>query len=710
MQAPRLPGLMARTHVSDLTAALGEARREATSAPTRLRRLAEVSSAVGSLSRTAAGEAACRTLVELLGLDAAWVLEGSPVDMQVLARWARSGAAAGRLGAQRLRVLADAAVDEVSQARDGRYVLVVVRLPDGPGHSLFVIGSARSGRLLSADDLACARLVAAAHARQLQRPALQQPTSAGVARPAGERMVAFQELAGALAGLRSEVEVAQEMVDGISKLVGGSSRFYLTAPSGRDLTVVARSDATSRELGGSDDSSAVEHLAGRAIAERISRRIANARLESDAAGEAGETLDESMLVAPLLAAGEPMGVIVVSKSGPDRFADDDLHLLEAAAATAAVVCASARLQERAREQAEVAQALLELGAVLALQGDANQVAVMVTTAIDRLVGSAALSVWLREGDRLRMAGHAGHTPAEIERLRDQPLDALAAPFDQALQRRTVTVLELAGCGQLADRLAGSPPGSLVALVAIGERAGNRGLVVVQRGPRRGPPSYRDEQMLLGIADQALLALTNRRLYRELEDSFLATVKALANALEAKDEYTGDHAQALVGLSTDVAHRLGVSGAQLRDISLAAALHDVGKIGIPAEILNKPGPLTADEWSVMKLHPELGARIIEPVPALAGARELVLACHEHWDGSGYPLGLAGDGIPLGARVILACDAFHAMISNRVYRSALDMPDALAELERCAGSHFDPDVAYALIDTLRTEAGSRGLTAA
>ena len=120
-------------------------------------------------------------------------------------------------------------------------------------------------------------------------------------------------------------------------------------------------------------------------------------------------------------------------------------------------------------------------------------------------------------------------------------------------------------------------------------------------------------MLLGIADQALLALTNRRLYRELEDSFLATVKALANALEAKDEYTGDHAQALVGLSTDVAHRLGVSGAQLRDISLAAALHDVGKIGIPAEILNKPGPLTADEWSVMKLHPELGARIIEPVP-------------------------------------------------------------------------------------------------
>ena len=189
---------MARTHVSDLTAALGEARREATSAPTRLRRLAEVSSAVGSLSRTAAGEAACRTLVELLGLDAAWVLEGSPVDMEVLARWARPGAAAARLGAQRLRVLADAAVDEVSQARDGRYVLVVVRLPDGPGHSLFVIGSARSGRLLSADDLACARLVAAAHAGQLQRPAPQPPPRAR--RTAGGRAAAGVPGAGRGAG------------------------------------------------------------------------------------------------------------------------------------------------------------------------------------------------------------------------------------------------------------------------------------------------------------------------------------------------------------------------------------------------------------------------------------------------------------------------------------------------------------------------------
>jgi HD-GYP domain-containing protein (c-di-GMP phosphodiesterase class II) len=204
-----------------------------------------------------------------------------------------------------------------------------------------------------------------------------------------------------------------------------------------------------------------------------------------------------------------------------------------------------------------------------------------------------------------------------------------------------------------------------------------------------------EQMLLGIADQALLAITNRALYDELDGSFLATVQALGNALDLKDSYTNEHAQALVGLCTEVAERLGLTGGALRDISFAAALHDIGKIGIPAEILNKPGPLTAEEFAVMRTHPRLGAQILKPVAALAGAAELVLACHEHWDGSGYPLGLAGDQIPLGARVILACDAFDAMTTDRVYRKAMTGPDAMAELRRCSGTHFDPRVVDVLV---------------
>jgi HD-GYP domain-containing protein (c-di-GMP phosphodiesterase class II) len=242
-------------------------------------------------------------------------------------------------------------------------------------------------------------------------------------------------------------------------------------------------------------------------------------------------------------------------------------------------------------------------------------------------------------------------------------------------------------------------------VPVGERAANRAAIVVQRGQRRGAPDRRDEHMLLGIADQALLAMVNRALYAELEESFLATVAALGTALGTKDEYTSDHAQALVGLTTNVARRLALSGTELRDITVAAALHDVGKIGVPAAILAKPGPLTVEEWTVMRRHPELGAKIMEPVPALDGARRLVLACHEHWDGSGYPLGLHGPDIPIGARVILACDAFHAMTSDRVYRTAMPVADALAELRRCAGTHFDPDVTAALIDAVADSGGGR-----
>ena len=147
----------------------------------------------------------------------------------------------------------------------------------------------------------------------------------------------------------------------------------------------------------------------------------------------------------------------------------------------------------------------------------------------------------------------------------------------------------------------------------------------------------------------------------------------------------------------------MSDAAVRDVTFAAALHDIGKIGIPQEILNKPARLTEDEFEVMKTHPELGAQIIEPVPALSGARELVLACHEHYDGGGYPFSLRGEEIPPGARVILACDAFHAMTSDRVYRKAMDTPDAVAELRRCSGRQFDPEVVDSLVEVIASAPG-------
>jgi HD-GYP domain-containing protein (c-di-GMP phosphodiesterase class II)/putative methionine-R-sulfoxide reductase with GAF domain len=494
----------------------------------------------------------------------------------------------------------------------------------------------------------------------------------------------------------SEREVGRAVVTELTALIDHHAcRFYLLSEAG-DIVVPVAHDGTIAEY--EDDRTADlvcrvgEGVAGGAIVDARARRIPDASVDEYAVDVPGtEPVDESMMVAPMLSDGEPIGAIVLSRLGLDQFDDTDLHVLEVVAGKAAAACENVRLYASMREAAEVSEALLELGAALALQGSVEAVAEMLARAVDRLVDSAAISVWLRRGDRMTLAAHVGYTPLEASRLQANPVPATDAPFAGNLDSRALAVCEPGQAGVLAAHRETVAAGTTFTVVPVGEWAANRAAIVVQRGA----PGRRDERMLLGIADQALLAMVNRSLYTELEASFLATVDALGNALGTKDEYTGDHAQALVGLTTNVARRMGLTGPELRDITVAAALHDVGKIGVPAAILAKPGPLSVDEWAVMRRHPELGAKIMEPVPALDGARRLVVACHEHWDGSGYPYGLRGDEIPVGSRVILACDAFHAMTSDRVYRTAMPVPDALAELRRCAGSHFDPDVTAALI---------------
>ena len=376
----------------------------------------------------------------------------------------------------------------------------------------------------------------------------------------------------------------------------------------------------------------------------------------------------------------------------------DLGVVEVVAAHSAVACRNVRLYTSMREAAEISEAMLELGQALATQVSVKAVAEMLARAVDRLVECAAMSVWLRSDDRFELAAHVGYTPREARRMEAVSLAAADPPFGGNLESRRVVVLDAAESEALVAAAGLPRHGATYTVVPIGERAGNRAVIVVQRGRRRGAPSVRDERMLLGISDQALLAIDNRALVDELEAAFLATMRSLANALETKDEYTGDHAQALVWMAEAVGRRLDLGDVALRDVGVAAALHDVGKIGIPAGILDKPGPLTDEEWTVMRRHPEYGARIMEPVPALAGARSIVLACHEHWDGSGYPQGLAGDDIPLGARIILACDAFHAMTSDRVYRDAMPVEAAIEELRQCAGRHFEPRVVDVLVDVI------------
>jgi HD-GYP domain-containing protein (c-di-GMP phosphodiesterase class II) len=201
---------------------------------------------------------------------------------------------------------------------------------------------------------------------------------------------------------------------------------------------------------------------------------------------------------------------------------------------------------------------------------------------------------------------------------------------------------------------------------------------------------RELELLGGLAHQAKLALANATSFESLETTFLSTVEALANALEARDEYTSSHARWITDTSLRVGEELGLDGDALKRLELSALFHDIGKIGIPNSVLLKPGPLTADERALIETHPELGQKILAPIDQLGDVCEIVRACHERWDGAGYPDQKAAEEIPLEARIIFACDAFHAMTTDRPYRGKLPDEEALRRLEEASGTQFDPQV--------------------
>jgi diguanylate cyclase (GGDEF)-like protein len=177
---------------------------------------------------------------------------------------------------------------------------------------------------------------------------------------------------------------------------------------------------------------------------------------------------------------------------------------------------------------------------------------------------------------------------------------------------------------------------------------------------------------------------------------------LLQALAELRPELGEHIDAVTVLAKEVAERLGLAPHVVEQVALAAQLHDIGKIAIPAEILQKPASLDEREWSFMREHTVIGERIVGAAPALAEVARLVRASHERLDGSGYPDGLRGEEIPIGARIISVCDAFDAMTSKRAYRATMSPSAALAELHRCAGTHFDPDVVAAFEQTLHAPA--------
>ncbi|MGM0443520.1 MAG: HD domain-containing phosphohydrolase [Fibrobacterota bacterium] len=223
---------------------------------------------------------------------------------------------------------------------------------------------------------------------------------------------------------------------------------------------------------------------------------------------------------------------------------------------------------------------------------------------------------------------------------------------------------------------------------------------------KGPDIDENVKLLRGIVNQTRIALTNAKLFNDIKENYIRTIKALAIAVDAKDTYTHGHSENVMFYSEILARYMGMDEDTVQVIKDGGLLHDIGKIGIPGVILNKPGPLTDSEYNgFMKTHPALGADIIKDVPFLKDLKPIILYHHEHQDGTGYPEGLEGRNIPVGARIVHIADAFEAMTSNRPYRKSLGNREAVQRLRAGAGSQFDEALVDKFIDAM-VEAGKLG----
>jgi response regulator RpfG family c-di-GMP phosphodiesterase len=226
-----------------------------------------------------------------------------------------------------------------------------------------------------------------------------------------------------------------------------------------------------------------------------------------------------------------------------------------------------------------------------------------------------------------------------------------------------------------------------------------GVLNLVRGHATVSFSHVDLEIINVLASQSSISIENVRLYQDIRDNYLKTIRAFALAVEAKDRYTHGHSENVMKYTIVLAKHLGMSDLEIEDVKYAGLLHDIGKIGISEFILNKPSRLTPYEFDEIKKHPAVGAKIIADVPFLHPLVPFVLHHHEFYDGTGYPDGISGEEIPFGARILSVADVFEAMTSNRPYRKALTTDLAVKTLVSGKGKQFDPRLVDAFLDVLK-----------
>ena len=420
----------------------------------------------------------------------------------------------------------------------------------------------------------------------------------------------------------------------------------------------------------------------------------------------------SVALVPLASAGDPVGMLALLHRRPTPYGRWRRQALGGLARQAALSLEAARLQgmyDRLQAAYRQLEAFHHIGAELASSLDVGRVLEAVARYAAELTGSDAGGVFeydAAEGILRVSAGYRASRAFTEGILRARVTLGQGAIGRAAQERRPVQLPDVEAQPDYPFHHLVRAEG-FRAILAVPMQAGDEllgGLVVWRRAP--GPFPEHQVHLLEALARHSAAAVRNARLYAALEKAYDDTLEALTAALDVRDRDTEGHSRRVAALALAIGREMGLGPQQLQALYRGGLLHDIGKIGIPDRILHKPGPLDEAEWAVMRRHPTLGFQVLRGIDFLMAGSEVVLHHHERYDGRGYPAGLAGEAIPLVARVFAVADAYDAMTSPRPYRAPVEPAAAVAEIVRNAGSQFDPAVVRAFLRVVAAGSAAGG----
>lgn len=413
-----------------------------------------------------------------------------------------------------------------------------------------------------------------------------------------------------------------------------------------------------------------------------------------------------VLLVPLMVRDRNAGIMLADNiEAPQMFTPEVASLALRFCNRVAGAMENARLHGSEQRKLKETMALLEASRLVSSTLDIDMLlSGLVRIAVDICgVPKCSVYIYIKEDARFFPMATFATLPDsdwEVELVAGVEVEEMdPADVKALMEERRVVVMEPGLSPFVPMERSGAAGVRSVVLVPLYSRERFLGMIILFHPDEADELEPEDLNLITAIAGQAAMALENATLYEDLEMSYFSTVKALARAIEVKDPYTYGHSERVTEYALAIARRMDVSENEIKNIKYAAALHDIGKIGIARKILDKPGTLSDEEFVYIKTHPRLGDSIIEPVAFLEAPRNIILHHHERFDGQGYPDGLRGDEIELGARILAVADAFQAMMSDRPYRKSLHLEEALGELESNSGGQFDPRVVRAFIEAHR-----------